>query len=84
MAGQAWEVEHVIPFAMGGADDMTNWRPVHARVCHAGKTKQDVSDIARAKRREARHVGAKRSARPLPGSRDSEWKRTFNNGWVRR
>src|SRR5262245_1870377 len=35
--GQKWDVEHVIPLAMGGADDITNWRPAHTK-CHKGKT----------------------------------------------
>ena len=33
--------------------------------CHAPKTKQDVADIARAKRREARHTGAIKPKRSI-------------------
>jgi HNH endonuclease. len=57
-AGQAWDVSHVIPLALGGADDETNWRPAH-RKCHRDHTAQtDIPAIARAKRREAKHLGA--------------------------
>ncbi len=31
-----WDVEHVIPLAMGGADDESNMRPAH-KACHAPK-----------------------------------------------
>lgn len=73
--GKPWEAEHVIPLAMGGADDGTNMRPAH-KACHASKTAEDVADIARAKRREAKHIGIKkRSSFPKPpaGSR-WDWK----------
>lgn len=57
-AGQAWDVSHEIPLALGGADDETNWRPAH-RKCHRDHTAQtDIPAIARAKRREAKHIGA--------------------------
>jgi 5-methylcytosine-specific restriction protein A len=81
--GKPWEVEHVIPLAMGGADDETNMRPAH-KVCHAPKTAQDATDIARAKRREARHLGIKRSSRPIPGSKASGWRKPFNGPPERR
>jgi len=56
--GEAWDVSHEIPLALGGADDETNWRPAH-RKCHRDHTAQtDIPAIARAKRREAKHIGA--------------------------
>jgi 5-methylcytosine-specific restriction enzyme A len=57
--GQAWEAEHVIPLAQGGEDGGTNLRPAHVK-CHARKTAQDAADTARAKRREARHLGIRK------------------------
>lgn len=73
--GKPWEVEHVIPLAMGGADDETNMRPAH-KACHAPKTAEDVADIARAKRREAKNIGIKKRSsfpKPPPGTR-YDWK----------
>lgn len=56
--GKAWEVEHIIPIALGGVDAVANMAPAH-KECHASKTAQgDVPAIAKAKRREARHIGA--------------------------
>ena len=68
--GEGWEVEHIIPLSMGGDDFGDNLAPAHVK-CHRGKTKKDRGDLARAERREARHLGAKRTSRPLPGSKAS-------------
>jgi 5-methylcytosine-specific restriction endonuclease McrA len=57
--GEAWDVSHEIPLELCGADDDTNMRPAH-RKCHRIRTSEtDIPDIARAKRREAKHLGAK-------------------------
>ena len=82
-AGEAWECEHVIPFAMGGADTEDNWRPAHTK-CHKAKTVKDVADIAKAKRREARHIGAKVSKTPMPFGKGSKWKRKMDGSVVLR
>ena len=81
--GEAWEVEHVIPFAMGGEDSESNWSPAHVR-CHRTKTTDDVGKIAKAKRREARHIGAKVSGTPLPFGKKSPFKRKLDGTVVRR
>lgn len=61
-AAVKWDVEHRIPLALGGLDDESNMAPAHA-TCHAPKTADDVSAIARAKRRKAKHIGIKRDSR---------------------
>ena len=82
--GEAWDRSHPIPLAMGGADDETNWDIAH-RKCHRSITKTDVADIARAKRREAANLGAaKRSSRPMAGSRASGWKKRMDGTIERR
>ncbi len=55
--GQKWEVEHVIPLALGGADDETNMAPAH-KSCHGEKSKVDAGNLAKANRRRAKHLGA--------------------------
>jgi 5-methylcytosine-specific restriction protein A len=82
---ERWDVEHVIPHAMGGTEAKMdeNLQPAHA-LCHKPKTTEDVGAIAKAKRREARHIGAHASRQPLPGGRKSPWKRTISGQWVRR
>jgi len=59
---QSWDVEHVIPLAMGGDNEPGNLRPAHSK-CHAAKTKQDVANVAKAKRREIINAGAKPAPR---------------------
>lgn len=66
--GQKWDLSHEVPLALGGADDTSNWRVAHA-ACHRAHTAAtDVPNIARAKRREAAHIGAAAPpSRPLRG-----------------
>lgn len=63
-AGDAWELEHVIPWALTQDDSDENLRLAHTK-CHKSKTKNDVADIARAKRREAKHFGFSRPKKKL-------------------
>lgn len=51
--------------------------------CHAPKTKRDVADIARAKRREAKHLGIRKPS-TFPGGRNSRFKRTIGGKVVDR
>jgi len=81
--GEAWEVEHVIPFAMGGEDNESNWSPAHVK-CHRTKTSDDVGAIAKAKRREVRHLGGHVSRTPLPFGKRSPLKRKMDGTVVRR
>ncbi len=74
--GDLWEVEHIIPLALGGADEPSNIGPAH-KVCHAFKTAVNVAEIARAKRRKARHIGIKKPStwpKKPPGYR-YDWQR---------
>ena len=74
--GQKWDVEHIVPLALGGPDNEHNMVPAHKH-CHATKTATDVADIARAKRRKAKHLGIKQRSsfpKPPPGYR-YDWKR---------
>ena len=83
---ERWEIEHVISRGLIGkaADTDENMRPAHARVCHPAKTAKDAGDLARAKRREAKHHGAYRPRSTMPGSRNSAFKRLIGGGVVRR
>lgn len=75
--GERWDVEHIIPLAMGGDDTEANWRPAHAK-CHKTKTAKDFTDIAKAKRRQARHIGIKVSKSPLPFGKQSRFKKKMD------
>lgn len=56
---EAWTIEHDRALGLGGADTDDNCGPAHER-CRREKDKADVSAIARAKRRKAKHVGIKK------------------------
>ncbi|WP_460452234.1 HNH endonuclease [Alsobacter sp. SYSU BS001988] len=81
--GQRWDLDHVVPLALGGRDEPDNLQVVCAP-CHRQKTRRDVSAVAKAKRIEARHWGAHRSPTPLPCGRASPWKRTLAGELTRR
>jgi 5-methylcytosine-specific restriction enzyme A len=83
-AGQEWDVSHEIPLELGGADDMSNWRVAH-RKCHRTHTATvDIPRIAKTKRSYAKHIGAKVSRNPMPGSRRSKFKRKMDGTVVPR
>lgn len=82
--GTRWEIDHVVPLALGGADADHNLQVLCAP-CHSGKTAtRDVPAIAKTERIRARHLGAKRARRPMPGGRRSAWKRTIDGRVVER
>jgi 5-methylcytosine-specific restriction enzyme A len=84
-SGEEWDISHAIPLAIGGADDETNWLPAH-RKCHRLHTSTvDAPRIAKTKRQHAAHIGAKSPSRnPLPGGRNSRWKRKLDGTIVER
>lgn len=70
--GKEWDAEHVIPLALGGADDDSNLRPAH-KACHGIKTRTDAASWSKAKRVKAKHLGIRKRS-TFPGGRDSSWK----------
>jgi len=84
-AGKAWDIDHILPLALGGANEPDNLQ-ILCRSCHRSKTSlSDVPRIAKTKRIKARHLGARApSTRPILGSRHSPWKRKMDGTVVRR
>lgn len=78
-----WEADHTVALCNGGDNREGNLR-VACSWCHASKTKADVSIKSKSARVRARHLGVKKSSRPMPGSKASPWKRTFSGEVVRR
>jgi 5-methylcytosine-specific restriction endonuclease McrA len=71
--GEAWEVEHVIPWALTQDDSDDNLRPAHIK-CHRTKTHQeDRPRISKAERQRAKHLGT------WPKSRAKIRSRGFSN-----
>jgi hypothetical protein len=84
-AGKAWDIDHILPLALGGSNEPENLQILCKR-CHESKTaKNDIPLIAKTKRLKASHLGARsRSTRPIAGSRRSPWKRKLDGSVVRR
>lgn len=81
--GMAWEVEHVLALAAGGEHRESNLAPVLAKA-HKEKTREDRKVIAKINRVRKKHLGLKRSGRPMPGSRRSKWRRKLDGRTVLR
>ena len=62
---EPWIDEHIIPLAMGGTNDWSNRAPAHLK-CAKVKTKKDMGNIAKAKRIEAKHIGAVKTKKKIP------------------
>ncbi len=78
LAREAMEVEHVIPLAIGGKDDLTNMQPAHV-TCHRAKTSREATMIAKVKRVAKKHAGKFRPPRRIvPGSKASPWKKRLD------
>ena|SRR5690349_21306196 len=59
---ERWEIEHEIPWAISFDNSDGNLRLAHFK-CHKTKTAKDAGDIARAKRRAAKHDGSAAKSR---------------------
>lgn len=84
-AGKAWDIDHILPLALGGTNEPHNLQ-ILCKPCHRAKTSHsDIPRIAKTKRLKAHHLGARApSTRPIPGSRHSPWKRKMDGRVVRR
>ena len=85
--GEEWDVSHPEESGSlwaGGSDDRSLLKPAHRRKCHRGHTSAEATQKATEARKREKFLGAKqRKSRPMPGSRDSPWKKTFG-GWEKR
>jgi 5-methylcytosine-specific restriction enzyme A len=76
--------DHIIALVNGGQNRESNIQLLCSE-CHDCKTAIDVKEKSVVYRKKAKHIGIKlRRGRPIPGSKNSEWKKTFNHGWVKR
>jgi 5-methylcytosine-specific restriction endonuclease McrA len=81
--GAKFTYDHRIPDWIGGDNALDNCQ-VLCPACDKPKTAIDQGVIAKSKRIQDKRIRAKTTRNPLPGSRASGWKKTFNHGWVRR
>lgn len=82
-AGERWDLDHIIALINGGSHSEDNMHPLLTEH-HKNKTKEDVAEKSAVYAVRSKHLGLRRSGRPMPGSRNSPYKITFNHGTVRR
>jgi len=83
---EKWHLDHEAALEISADDSDDNLRPVH-EACHKAKTAGDKAAIAKSNRVRAKHLTGRGKARkgpPMPGSRDSHWKRKVDGTWERR
>lgn len=84
LAGDKWEVEHIIALANGGEHRENNLAPALVEP-HKEKTKADRKITAKINRVRKKHLGLDQArGKPILGSKKSGWKRKMDGTVVRR
>lgn len=82
--GEAWQCEDTIALINGGERRESNLKPWLAEH-HKTKTRTDVAEKSKVYRKTAKHIGVSlRKGPPMPGSRDSSFKRRMDGTVERR
>jgi 5-methylcytosine-specific restriction protein A len=74
------EFDHVNPDGLTGEPTLANCMCL-CGPCHKAKTRKDVANIARAKRRERKHIGIRKTSK-FACSRGSRFKKKVGSGEV--
>jgi len=78
------DADHILPVELGGESVIENGQWL-CRVCHKGKTANDVRMIRKSDRLRDHHSGAMpRSRTPMPFGKSSSLKRKLDGSIVRR
>lgn len=84
IVGKRWICDHRIALINGGENRENNLGPIH-EACDKTKTALDVAEKSKVYRKKAKHLGIKlKKSKPMPGSRNSPWKRTMSGKVVPR
>ena len=80
---ERWIDEHIAPLWLDGDNELSNRAPAHEK-CARAKTDKEATERAKGRRVAERHFGAKRSTRPMIGSRASGYKKKMDGTVVKR
>ena len=72
--GDAWDLDHIKPLILGGANDESNLQPV-LKDAHKEKTKIDAAIKRKVMRVRKKHLGINTAKAVIPGSKASGWKK---------
>lgn len=78
-----WIIDHRIPLEDGGENREGNLQIITGSAS-AKKTAREAEERAKVRTIAKKHLGIKKSPRPMPGSRASAWKKLMNGQTVRR
>ena len=83
-AGEAWQLDHYVAIANGGANSELNMRPMLTEH-HKNKTVADVKQKSKTYRIRCRNLGVKlRKGKPMPCGRSSKHKKKIGGEVVLR
>ena len=77
--GEKWDVEHIKPLWLDGADGPENMAPAHI-ACHQEKTSGEASDRAKTDAQRANYLGIPKPGKKMRGHRGDDITITFNRG----
>jgi 5-methylcytosine-specific restriction protein A len=73
-----WALDHIIALINGGENRESNLQPI-CDGCHKIKTRADVAEKSKTSRIREKYLGIRpHRSRPMPGSRQSKWKRCMD------
>lgn len=81
--GDGWQADHIIPVGLGGENRESNLQPVLVDA-HKVKTRRDKAQIAKANRVRKAHLGIATHKRPIPGSRNTKFKKRIDGTTILR
>lgn len=85
LIGRRWTCDHVKALINGGENRETNLQPLGDRCCNPKKNAADVAEKSRSYKVRARYAGVrKRRGPPMPGSKDSRFKKKIDGSVVLR
>jgi len=85
IVAKRWVCDHRIAIINGGENRERNLWPIHETCDWKVKTPADVAEKSKNARVRSKHLGIrKRKGPPMPGSRDSKFKRKIGGGFQRR
>ncbi len=85
--GEVWIADHIQALENAGTNAPDNWQ-VLCPNCDKTKTATDHGKAAKGRDVATSLIvptsQRQKKGRPMPGTKRSGWKKTFNDGWVRR
>jgi len=81
--GAPFDYDHIKPLILGGEHRETNLQ-VLCKPCHAVKTKADTGAKSKVADTAKKHLGLAKPKNPMPGSRQSKWRRRMDGTVERR